>query len=356
MKRCRFSMAHFVPRAGLAALACLIAPPAGAAPITVETVHVGNPGNANDTWAYGPKLGAVAYEYDIGKYEVTIGQYTAFLNAVAASDPLGLYDSRMGTNANIMGIQQNGASGSYTYSPIGSANKPIAFTSWFDAAYFANWMSNGQGGAATIQTGSYNLNGQTSGAAPGRSPGATFYIPTQDEWYKAAYYSPNLNSGTGGYWIFPTQTDTDPNNLIGNTPNQANHLHNLLYSVTQLSTFDSTQNYLTDVGSFSSSSSYYGTFDQGGNLYEWCDLNGDGAGGVNRDIRGGDWKQDFPYYMSAAAFYTTLDASLGGVTIGFRLMSVPEIDPSSFGSALSLAIGAIALCERRRLRGCASAS
>jgi len=44
------------------------------------------------------------------------------------------------------------------------------------------------------------------------------------------------------------------------------------------------------------------------------------------------------------------------VAVSIEYVAVPEIDPSSFGSVLSLAIGAIALCERRRLRGCASAS
>ena len=64
----------------------------------------------------------------------------------------------------------------------------------------------------------------------------------------------------------------------------------------------------------------------------------------------------------------TTEASAGSWTIQGRAVAasieygalpevaVPEIDPSSFGSALSLVVGAIALCEQRRLRGCASAS
>ncbi len=58
---------------------------------SLEFVTVGNPGNANDGTGYG----GVDYAYDIGKFEVTAGQYTEFLNAVAAADPYGLYGSDM---------------------------------------------------------------------------------------------------------------------------------------------------------------------------------------------------------------------------------------------------------------------
>ena len=87
---------------GLATLACLLSAPAGADQITYEMVTVGDPGNANDTGGSG--IGAVAYTYQIGKYDVTIGQYAAFLNAVAATDTYSLYNSSMGSDGNIKGI------------------------------------------------------------------------------------------------------------------------------------------------------------------------------------------------------------------------------------------------------------
>jgi len=86
------------------------------AQVTLDMVTVGNPGNANDTG--GTNNGAVAYSYQIGKYDVTIGQYTDFLNAVAATDTYSLYNASMATNLNVAGIAQNGSSGSYTYSVI----------------------------------------------------------------------------------------------------------------------------------------------------------------------------------------------------------------------------------------------
>ena len=73
------------------------------AAINIETVFVGNPGNAGEPsgssapGGHGPAaiVGAVDYTYKMGKYEVTAGQYTAFLNAVAATDTYGLYNTSM---------------------------------------------------------------------------------------------------------------------------------------------------------------------------------------------------------------------------------------------------------------------
>ena len=100
-----------------------------ATPITIPTVPVGNAGNANDP-ATGNLYGGVAYDYRIGTFEVTVGQYTAFLNAVAATDTYGLYHPSMATDLNIAGIARSGVSGSYTYSVIGSPNKPVTYVSW----------------------------------------------------------------------------------------------------------------------------------------------------------------------------------------------------------------------------------
>ena len=88
---------------GVGILSCVVG--SVQAEVVIETVPVGNPGNAGELsgsgagapGGYGPDriCGAVDYVYNIGKYEVTVGQYTEFLNAVAATDPFGLYDSRM---------------------------------------------------------------------------------------------------------------------------------------------------------------------------------------------------------------------------------------------------------------------
>jgi formylglycine-generating enzyme required for sulfatase activity len=122
-----------------AQLAAAKATPPTPAPF-IEMVTVGNPGNGADSTTYG----AVPYEFKIGKTEVTLAQYTAFLNAVAATDAFGLYNASMETNNSIKGIDQSGSSGSFTYSVIGDGARPVTFVSWFDAARFCNCLHNGR--------------------------------------------------------------------------------------------------------------------------------------------------------------------------------------------------------------------
>jgi formylglycine-generating enzyme required for sulfatase activity len=335
-------------------LACLLAVPVMAGTVDYTMVTVGNPGNANDT--VGTGYGAVATSYQIGKYDVTIGQYAAFLNAVAATDTYSLYNSSMGSDLNNAGITQNNESGSFTYSVIDnggdSSNRPITYVSWFDAARFANWMTNGQGNSST-ETGAYTLNGATTGDAVAANPGASFSVPTENQWYKAAYYDPTLNSGSGGYYAYATQSNTAPGNVVGSTADQANYRTGAGYSVTQSTTYNANQNYLTDVGAFSGSGSFYNTFDQSGMVYQWNDL--DGTTGSSRGLRGGFWSYNFPFSLSSSYGYSSAP-SFGDESIGFRLASplgassVPEIAPHSLGSVLALVMGSLGLLERRQLK------
>ena len=304
--------------------------------LTIDTVTVGDAGNAADTTTYG----AVAYDFNIGKYEVTIGQYTSFLNAVAATDTYSLYNASMATDLNVAGISRSGASGSYTYAVVNnggdSSNRPITYVSWFDAARFANWMNNGATNGASTETGAYTLNGATSGVNFTKNAGATWWIPSEDEWYKAAYYK---GGGTNaGYWLYPTQSDSAPGNNIGGAANQANYYAGD-YAVTQSSTYSDTLNYLTDAGAFSNSDSAYDTFDQGGNVWEWNDA----VIGSSRGLRGGSWNDlDDDLQSSYRDFY---DPALEFWSVGFRVASVPE--PSTAVLVL-MGVGALYLWKRRR--------
>jgi sulfatase modifying factor 1 len=346
-----------------AVVACLLAAPAGAEPINYTMVTVGNPGNDNDP---ATTYGRVDYSYQIGKYDVTIGQYAAFLNAVDPNgeNPNGIWNSQMQDNSNITGIlydvQDNAGSKYSVYGPNGTqhgqsgANRPITYVSWFDAARFANWMTNGQGGPGTTENGAYTLNNVTTGEAVEANPGAAFRLPTNAEWYKAAYYSPTLNSGAGGYYAYATQSDDAPGNTIGSDPNQANWNTGAGFSVTQSGDYDSNQNYLTDVGAFSGSGSFYGTFDQSGNVSQWNDLYPNAR--AVRGVRGGDWNTDNSYVLSSGLFGLRTPSDEESF-LGFRLASpfsdpspVPEIDPNTLGSVLALVLGSLGLLERRRLK------
>jgi len=236
---------------------------------------VGNPGNAGElsgggAGGYGPDriCGAVDYYYKVGKFEVTAGQFTEFLNAVAATDTYGLYSTAMWTSDFGCKIERTGSSGSYAYSVAADwEDRPVNYISWGDAARFANWLTNGMPTGAqdltTTEDGSYYLNGATSDAAllaVTREADAQYVIPTEDEWYKAAYHK---NDGaTGDYFDYATSSDVVPSNdLVDPDPgNNANFNHS-----------DDTLGspyWRTEVGEFENSSSPYGTFDQNGNVYE----------------------------------------------------------------------------------------
>jgi formylglycine-generating enzyme required for sulfatase activity len=285
--------------------------PQSAQAITIDTVPVGNAGNAADA-ATGH--GSVGYDYSIGKYEVTVSQYTSFLNAVAATDTYGLYDSRAEN------ITQNGSSGSFSYSVRpGANNLPVTDVTWGDAARFANWLANGQPGlsgpavpqnAASTEDGSYALNGAVDDASLNnvlREPTATVVIPSEDEWYKAAYYNP----ATASYFLYPTSSDTTPSNAFLDTGNNAN--------------FNSSgwtlggPPFLTDVGHFSLSASPYGTFDQSGNAYEW---NAALTAGSYRGLRGGSWSDIWSSQLSLVPGGS--QPSFTNDSIGFRVAIVPE--------------------------------
>ena len=165
------------------------------------------------------------------------------------------------------GITRSGVTGSYTYSVTSDfVNRPVNYVSFWDAARFANWLHNGQPtgaqNASTTEDGAYLINGYNGslGQSIQRKPGAKWFIPSEDEWYKAAYHK---GHGTNaGYYDYPTSSDTAPGrDLSDPSGNNANYYG----SPYPLDNGKST----TIVGQFRNSASPYGTFDQGGNVGEW---------------------------------------------------------------------------------------
>jgi sulfatase modifying factor 1 len=292
--------------------------------VSYSLVTINNAGNSNDPTT---NFGAVAYDYKIGQYAVTIEQYTEFLNAVAKTDSHHLYNSNMQAVLNTAGISRSGSSGSYVYTVMinngYSGNRPITSVNWFSAARFANWMSNGQPigdqNITTTEDGAYFLNDAVSGDTviknsinPNTGSAPDFYLPSDDEWYKAAYYN-----GAGTYYLFATQSNTVPGNAIGSAPNQANYISNQTgYCTSQSFTTSLTTNYLTDVGSFSGSPSHYNTYDQTGNVWEWNASNVSAT--KYATLRGGAYTSTVPPYILANYYLSTLPDELA-VNLGFRL-------------------------------------
>jgi formylglycine-generating enzyme required for sulfatase activity len=329
-----------------------------ASAVTIQTVPVGNAANSFDVQSQGV-FGAVAYDYRIGTTEVTVGQYTDFLNAVAATDTYDVYNTSMATILTIAGIARSGSSGSYTYSVIGSPNKPVTYVNWGDAARFANWLHNGQPtgmqDASTTEDGAYTLNGAATNAAlnaVSRNLTATWFIPSEDEWYKAAYHK---NDGvTGSYWDYPTSTDSTPYSSQppgSGAPAQSNTANFYKddspvngyddgYAVTGSTSFSTSQNYLTDVGAYTSSTSPYGTFDQGGNVWEWNEAL---ISGSFRGRRGGSW-DEYVTFVQLASNQGYDNPTTGDHSIGFRVATVPE--PSTSALFLLGALGAYFLVRR----------
>ena len=304
---------------GLAVMAGVSLVTPASATISIDYVTVGNAGKAADTRVGTGSLGygAVGYAYQIGKYEVTNSQYVDFLNAKAVTDTYSLYN----TNMSDYGITRANSSGSYNYSVTGGlGNRPVVYVSWFDAARFSNWLGNGQGSGST-ETGAYTLTGgQTTGIVMVNA-GAKVYIPSENEWYKAAYY----NGTTSAYSLYPNGQNTI-------TTADANYAS--LGSI--------------NVGSYSGDPSSYGTFDQGGNVWEWNDA----VSGLSRGLRGGSWRSNGSDLASSfRSDYYLVGPSFGLSHVGFRVASselaaVPE--PTSLLSTLALVSSGLLLRRRTK--------
>jgi formylglycine-generating enzyme len=309
------------------------------AQITIPTVTVGNVDNAADSSGYG----AVGYSYAISTYEVTNTQYSAFLNAVATTtDTFSLYNTSMGSSQ-FGGINRTGGSGSYVYeTKSGFENKPVNYVSFWDAARFANWLNNGQGGAST-ETGSYTLGNVTNpvNSSVTRTVGANWVVASENEWYKAAYYDPTKNGGVGGYWLHATQSDTLGNNTAFSATNGAN------YNDGDYANGGFSGPGTTDVGAYANADSFYGTFDQGGNVWEWNDTQ---LSSTRRGLRGGSWDVSEDYLRSSSR--GGLGATNELDSIGFRVASLAPIpEPSTFGAAMGAMALGVVMMRRRKARG-----
>jgi formylglycine-generating enzyme required for sulfatase activity len=226
-------------------------------------------------------------------------------------------------------------------------------------------MHNGQGTGST-ETGAYTLLGGTpipsNGSSVVRSASATWFLPSENEWYKAAYFDGN----TGIYFDYPTTTnmtpfsDQPPGSDAPDTANTGNFFkdtapvgYNDGFAVTGspdgTPIWMNTQNYLSNVGSYSVADSPYGTLDQGGNVAEWTEAFSDLAM-LERTIRGGHWFHNdadlIASFREGEGPHNVLQ------TIGFRIAATAVPEPSQLlllGLVGSL-IGLVHGLAKRRLK------
>jgi sulfatase modifying factor 1 len=292
-------MATLVLAFGTAAQADMITH--GGTTINMDFVTVGNAGNAAD--AHGAGYGAVGYNYRIGKYEVTAEQWAKVLAA----------DSKVGNPGSWSGKQ------------------PTAGTSWYEAAQFCNWLTTGDVNSGVYNTSTWAImDRQTAGA----TYGTAYFIPTENEWYKAAYYDPNKSgAGVGGYWDYPTRHDSP------NAPDGIDFAGDIAFDAVFWDGYDQNgPNSVDNAGVLSA----YGTMGQGGNVWEWNEA----EIGSSRGLRGGFWGWFGGSYDLLASTRIGTSPSYEGYNFGFRVASVPE--PASITLMLCGGLAGLYWWKRRK--------
>ena len=283
---------------------------------SMDFVRIGNPGNAADATGAPNPAGAVAYLYNIGTYEVSRDM---IVKANAAGGLLITLDDMTAFGGN-------------------GANRPATGTSWNEAARFVNWLNVSQGFSPAYkfatqpgQPGYVSANNSNitlwNPSDPGYNPAnryrnsqAFFFLPSVDEWYKAAYYDP----ASGTYVDYPTGSNSAPTSVASGTAAGA-----AVYGA---------QTGPADVN-LAGGLSFYGTMGQGGNVYEMeetdLDLLNDGDGANRRGLRGGSWAAAAGTLSSSDRTVTT--TGFQGNFFGFRVASVvgiPETSPLLLGGVL----------------------
>jgi hypothetical protein len=331
--------------------------------IDIATVGVGNTGNLNSPSGNPDKnRGAVDYVYHIGKYPVTAGEYTSYLNAVAQSDPNEVYDEpRMSlSQADGPQIARSGSSGSYQYTVAAEfENRPMNYVNFPRILRFANWLHNdqptgAQNGSST-ENGAYDVN--ESIWSMKRKPDWKWAVASIDEWVKAGYHK---NDGdTDNYWIYPTSSDVRPGFVTENDVDAAGKVTAADPGNTATWNGDGTSNapgivgigapwFRTEVGEHENSASPYGTFDQGGQVWEMTDTF---ASNGERIRRGGHYEHgtNNPYMQTNFTTNYSPADSKGNRVTGFRVVAnIPE--PGSLILLLGGTVGVLLSSVRRTRR------
>ncbi len=252
----------------------------------IDFVTVGAPGNPAWTGDGTPGDGAigrgsVSYEYRIGRFEVTTSQWVEFFNAAFDRPrdqwlPHLVVPDFWGAVATTSTTQ----GGARWRVPPGREMRPVGDISWRMAAMYCNWLCNDKStDRSAFLSGAYDVS--TFGSIGGvftdqatRSPGARYFIPTWDEWLKAAHYDPNkpnADGTVGGWWRYSISSDTAP--VSGPPPSlapagvEAGQVNTGGWPYFDLNINPSS----IPLGAYSTAMSPWGLFDTAGGTAEWTE-------------------------------------------------------------------------------------
>ena len=209
------------------------------------------------------------------------------------------------------GINRQGSEGSYVYSVVGNSNLPITGVSPSSVRAFCNWLHQGCATNANLNKGAYYIpRDRLNRPIPTTntlSSWAVFRLPTEDEWYKAAFYK--ANSANAGYWAYSTRNDSPPaSTQSGSSQNSAHYGTNAP----------------VPVGSFAGTTSAYGIYDMAGNAWEM--FNATNKYGVNYIGGGFDGvASDLNKMARKYGEFTNTWTASGG----FRIVGLPRIQTNA---------------------------
>jgi sulfatase modifying factor 1 len=305
----------------------------GSNQFSITFVPITDLGNSPDTMGKPNPVGSVGYAYEISKFAIS-------------RDMVNKANAEGGLALELFDLSLYGGNG---------LNRPATGVGWNGAARFVNWLNISQGFQPAYkfptQPGDFNYGSNYmielwqpndegyNPENPYRNDLARYFLPSVDEWYKAAYYDPNKNGGSGGYWNFSTGSDAAPTPVAEGT-------------LSGTAVYDQPDSQGPADVDNAGGLSPYGIMGLAGNVFEWQEtsfdrLNNDPM--AFRGARGGHWSTSSGDLsrINMGIFGPNITETYQSGIIGFRVASrmeigaIPEPNSGILFIGICLAIGQI---------------